>query len=57
MLSESYSDKVDLVKKYMDKNFARATTEKDGKDVGIFVKLNNGNRLTNHIGNKMSLIY
>lgn len=42
MLSESYSDKVDLVKKYMDKNFARATTEKDGKDVGIFVKLNNG---------------
>ena len=42
MLSESYSGKVDLVKRGMDKNCARATTEKDGKDVGIFVKLNNG---------------
>lgn len=40
ILSESYSDKIDLVKRFLDKNFMRASTEKDGKEVGIFVKLN-----------------
>ena len=40
ILKESYSDKIDLVKRFLDKNFMRASTQKDGKDVGIFVKLN-----------------
>ena len=40
ILSESYSDKIDLVKRFLDKNFMRASTQKDGKDVGIFVKIN-----------------
>lgn len=42
MITESYSDKIELVKKYLDKNFMRASTEKDGEEVGIFVKLSNG---------------
>jgi hypothetical protein len=42
MLEESYQDKVDLVKDYLDKNFMRASFEKDGENVGIFVKLSNG---------------
>ena len=41
IIEESYSDKVALVKKYLDDNFMRATFEKDGEQVGIFVKLNN----------------
>lgn len=41
ILQESYSDKVELVKKYLDNNFMRATFEKDGENVGIFVKLSN----------------
>ena len=40
ILRESYSDKIDLVKRFLDKNFMRASTQKDGKDVGLFVKLN-----------------
>lgn len=40
ILRESYSDKIDLVKRFLDKNFMRASTQKDDKDVGIFVKLN-----------------
>ena len=36
ILRESYSDKIDLVKRFLDKNFMRASTQKDGKDVGIF---------------------
>lgn len=40
ILKESYSDKIDLVKRFLDKNFMRASTQKDGKDIGIFVKLN-----------------
>lgn len=40
ILRESYSDKIDLVKRFLDKNFMRASTQKDCKDVGIFVKLN-----------------
>ena len=40
ILKESYSDKIDLVKRFLDKTFMRASTQKDGKDVGIFVKLN-----------------
>lgn len=40
ILRETYSDKIDLVKRFLDKNFMRASTQKDGKDVGIFVKLN-----------------
>lgn len=40
ILRESYSDKIDLVKRFLDKNFMRASTQKDGKDVGIFVKIN-----------------
>jgi hypothetical protein len=41
ILQESYSDKVELVRKYLDNNFMRATFEKDGENVGIFVKLSN----------------
>jgi len=41
ILQESYSDKVELVKKYLDNNFMRATFEKDGDNIGIFVKLSN----------------
>lgn len=41
ILQESYSYKVELVKKYLDNNFMRATFEKDGENVGIFVKLSN----------------
>lgn len=41
IIEESYSDKVELVKKYLDNNFMRATFEKDGENVGIFVKLSN----------------
>ena len=40
ILRESYSDKIDLVKRFLDKNFMRASTQKDGNDVGIFVKIN-----------------
>ena len=42
ILQESYGDKVELVKKYLNSNFMRATFEKDGENVGIFVKLSNG---------------
>ena len=41
IIEESYSDKIELVKKYLDNNFMRATFEKDGENVGIFVKLSN----------------
>lgn len=41
IIEESYSDKVELVRKYLDDNFMRATFEKDGENVGIFVKLSN----------------
>lgn len=41
IIEESYSDKVDMIKKYLDNNFMRATFEKDGENVGIFVKLSN----------------
>ena len=41
MIHESYGDKVELIKKYLDNNFMRAAIEKDGNNVGIFVKLNN----------------
>ena len=41
IIEESYSDKVELVRKYLDNNFMRATFEKDGENVGIFVKLSN----------------
>ena len=40
ILRESYSDKIDLVQRFLENNFMRASTQKDGKDVGIFVKLN-----------------
>lgn len=42
IIEESYSDKVELVKKYLDGKFMRATFEKDGENVGIFIKLSNG---------------
>ncbi len=42
IVNESYSNKVELVKRYLDNNFMRATFEKDGVNVGIFVKLSNG---------------
>lgn len=42
IIKESYSDKVEMVKKYLNGNFMRATFEKDGENVGIFVKLSNG---------------
>ena len=41
IIEESYGDKVEIVKKYLDNNFMRATFEKDGENVGIFVKLSN----------------
>jgi hypothetical protein len=41
ILQESYGDKVEVVKKYLDNNFMRAQIEKDGEDIGIFVKLSN----------------
>lgn len=41
MIHETYGDKVELIKKYLDNNFMRAAIEKDGNNVGIFVKLNN----------------
>ena len=41
IIEESYSDKVELVKKYLDDNFMIKTFEKDGEFVGIFVKLSN----------------
>ena len=41
MLKESFGDKVEIIKKYLDDNFMRATFEKDGENVAIFVKLNN----------------
>lgn len=42
ILEESYSDKIEIVKQYLDRNFMRATFEKDGENVGVFVKLSNG---------------
>lgn len=41
VLLESYSDKVDLVKRFLDKNFMRANIMKNGKTYNIFVLLNN----------------
>ncbi len=41
IIKESYCDKVDMVKKYLDGNFMRATLEKDGDNVGVFVKMVN----------------
>ena len=41
IINESYGDKVELVKKYLDNNFMKATYTKDGNSVGIFVKMNN----------------
>ena len=41
IINESYGDKVMLVKDYLDKNFMRAALEKGGKNIAIFVKLNN----------------
>lgn len=41
ILAESYSDKVEMVKKYLDNNFMKATFEKNGENVGIFVKVSN----------------
>lgn len=41
ILQESYGDKVEIVKKYLDNNFMRATFMKNGNTTGIFVKLNN----------------
>lgn len=38
MLEESYQDKIDLVKDYLDKNFM----QKYDEDVEIFIKLKNG---------------
>lgn len=42
MLRESYGDKVDLVKRFLDKNFVRASMEETGSDglkknIGVFV--------------------
>lgn len=42
IIKESYSDKIEIVKQYLDRNFMRATFEKDGENVGVFVKLSNG---------------
>lgn len=41
IIEESYIYKVELIKKYLDNNFMRATFEKDGENVGIFVKIIN----------------
>ncbi len=41
LIIESYNDKIELVRKYLDNNFMRASIEKNGENIGIFVKLNN----------------
>lgn len=41
ILLESYSDKVDLIKRFLDKNFMRASIIQNGKTYNIFVLLNN----------------
>lgn len=41
IIKESYDDKVKLVKNYLDNNFMRATFEKNGENISIFVKLSN----------------
>lgn len=48
IIEESYCDKVVLIKKYLDNNFMRATFEKDGENVGIFIKI------INHLPTKKS---
>ena len=45
MIEESYSDKVALVKQFLDGNFMRANFEKKGDDgtirnIGVFIQLN-----------------
>ncbi len=45
MLEESYSDKVSLIKKFLDDNFMRANFERKGEDgtirnIGVFIQLN-----------------
>lgn len=50
MLEESYSDKVDLVKKFLDGNFMRGNYERKGDDgtirnIGVFIQLNPNNKL------------
>lgn len=42
IIKESYGDKVMLVKDYLNKNFMKASLEKNGDTVGIFFKLSNG---------------
>lgn len=48
MVRESYGDKIDLVKRFLDKNFSRGSMEEVGddglkKDIGVFVmKSTNG---------------
>lgn len=41
IINESFDDKIKIVKQYLDDNFMRATFEKNGENVGIFVKLSN----------------
>lgn len=38
ILSESYSDKVDLVRKYLDSNFTPCKFDKNGEETTIFIK-------------------
>lgn len=41
VLLEAYSDKVDIIKRYLDNNFMRASFMKNGKTYNIFVLLQN----------------
>jgi hypothetical protein len=38
ILKESYDDKIEIVKRYLNNHFMRATLEKDGNDVDIYIK-------------------
>ena len=47
MLSESYGDKIALVKKFLDKNYMRGFLEKNNPggtkgNIAVFIQLNNG---------------
>lgn len=42
IIRESYSDKVTIIKDYLNNNYMKASLENNGENVGIFFKLSNG---------------
>ena len=42
IIQESFSDKVIMVRDYLDKNYTTAPFENNGETVGVFVKMSNG---------------